>query len=103
MDRVSGPLDRIRHLSNGQAAAEACRVKLNPHQFRHDFSHRWLAAGGAESDLMELNGWASAAMVRRYTASAASELARDHYEQIMMHERVKRRIVWVRRVQAGAR
>jgi integrase/recombinase XerD len=34
-------------------------VDLNPHMFRHTFSHVWLEHGGAEGDLMDLNGWKS--------------------------------------------
>jgi hypothetical protein len=30
-----------------------------PHRFRHHFSHTSLDRGGAERDLMELNGWTS--------------------------------------------
>jgi integrase len=30
-------------------------VEVNPHKFRHTFSHNWLDNGGAEGDLMELN------------------------------------------------
>ena len=29
------------------------------------FSHTWLDRGGAEGDLMELNGWSSPQMLRR--------------------------------------
>jgi integrase len=42
------------------------------HRFRHHFSHTWLDRGGAEGDLMELNGWSSPQMLRRYGASARS-------------------------------
>ena len=31
-------------------------VAVYPHRFRHHFSHTWLDRGGAEGDLMELNG-----------------------------------------------
>ena len=41
------------------------------HRFRHHFSHTWLDRGGAEGDLMELNGWSSPQMLRRYGARAA--------------------------------
>jgi len=34
-------------------------VEVNPHKFRHTFSHNWLDNGGAEGDLVELNGWSS--------------------------------------------
>ena len=33
-------------------------------------SHTWLDRGGAGGDLMELNGWTSTQMPRRYGASA---------------------------------
>ena len=39
-------------------------VEVNPHKFRHTFSHDWLDRGGAEGDLMELNGWSSPADAR---------------------------------------
>ncbi len=48
-----------------------------PHQFRHTAAHRWMAAGGGESDLMMLLGWRSRQMLNRYGASAAAERARD--------------------------
>jgi hypothetical protein len=38
------------------------------------------AAGGAEGDLMELNGWTSPQMLRRYGASARSARARRSYD-----------------------
>jgi integrase/recombinase XerD len=47
-----------------------CGVDAWPHRFRHHFSHTWLDRGGAEGDLMELNGWSSPQMLRRYGASA---------------------------------
>ena len=45
-----------------------CGIAVYPHRFRHQFSHTWLDRGGAEGDLMELNGWnlaANAAPLRR--------------------------------------
>jgi len=42
----------------------------------------WTAAV-AEGDLMELNGWASPQMLRRYGASARSARARRTYDRIM--------------------
>ena len=49
-----------------------CGVDVLPHRFRHHFSHTWLDRGGPEGDLMELNGWTSPQMLRRYGASARS-------------------------------
>lgn len=54
---------------------------LHAHMFRHTASHRWLAAGGNEGDLMSLNGWKSRAMLQRYAASAAAERARDAHKR----------------------
>ena len=53
------------------------------HRFRHHFSHTWLDRGRAEGDLMELNGWSSPQMLRRYGASARSARARRTYDRIM--------------------
>jgi integrase/recombinase XerD len=39
--------------------------------------------GGAEGDLMELNGWSSPQMLRRYGASARAARARRSYDRIM--------------------
>ena len=66
-----------------QKRSEAAGVRINPHRFRHDFSHRWLLNGGQESDLMQQNGWSSPQMLRRYGASAAAERARKHYDRVM--------------------
>ena len=62
---------------------EQCGVDVYPHRFRHHFSHTWLDRGGPEGDLMELNGWASPQMLRRYGASARSARARRTYDRIM--------------------
>ncbi|HEX9357807.1 MAG TPA: tyrosine-type recombinase/integrase [Streptosporangiaceae bacterium] len=60
-----------------------CGIAVYPHRFRHHFSHTWLDRGGAEGDLMELNGWTSPQMLRRYGASARSARARRSYDRIM--------------------
>jgi site-specific recombinase XerD len=61
----------------------AAGVEVNPHKFRHTFSHNWLDNGGAEGDLMELNGWSSPQMLARYGRSARSARARRHYDDVM--------------------
>ncbi len=60
-----------------------CGVAVFPHRFRHHFSHAWLDRGGAEGDLMELNGWSSPQMLRRYGASARAARARRSYDRVM--------------------
>jgi site-specific recombinase XerD len=60
-------------------------VTAYPHRFRHHFSHTWLDRGGAERDLMELNGWTSPQMLTRYGASARGARARRSYDRIMDH------------------
>lgn len=57
-------------------------LEIHPHLFRHTFSHRWLDAGGAEGDLMELNGWDSPQMLRHYGASARGARARRAYDRV---------------------
>jgi hypothetical protein len=50
---------------------------------KHHFSHTWLDRAGAEGDLMELNGWTSPQMRRRYGASARGARARRNYDRVM--------------------
>jgi integrase/recombinase XerD len=60
-----------------------CGIDVTPHQFRHHFSHTSFDHGGAEGDLMQLNGWESPQMLLRYGASARSARARRGYDRIM--------------------
>jgi integrase/recombinase XerC len=50
---------------------------LNPHAWRHRWSHELRSAGVGDAELMSLAGWNSPAMLSRYCASAASERARE--------------------------
>jgi integrase len=56
-----------------------CGIRVFPHHF----SHTLIDHGGAEGDLMELNGWTSPQMLRRYGASARSARARRSYDRVM--------------------
>jgi site-specific recombinase XerD len=60
---------------------EAGIPHINPHRFRHTFSHQWLDGGGGETDLMRLNGWTSRQMLSRYGASQADERARKAHRK----------------------
>ena len=66
-----------------QVIARQRGIDVYPHRFRHHFSHTWLDRGGAEGDLMELNGWTSPQMLRRHGASARSARARRSYDRVM--------------------
>lgn len=49
---------------------------IHPHQLRHTAAHVWQDNGGSEGDAMELFGWSSPEMPRRYGRSARN--ARAH-------------------------
>lgn len=49
---------------------------------RHLAAHRYLSAGGQETNLMRLMGWSSRSMVSRYAASAADDRAREEHRRL---------------------
>jgi integrase/recombinase XerD len=49
--------------------------RFHPHLLRHTAATRWLRAGGSESGLMSVAGWATRDMIDRYTGASASERA----------------------------
>jgi integrase len=77
---------RLKDSGVAQLLARRCEQagvpRLNPHRFRHTFSHQFRAAGGGEGDLMYLAGWSSTTMAHRYGRSAAAERARDAHKRL---------------------
>jgi site-specific recombinase XerD len=61
---------------------------VHPHQFRHTYAHRWLRAGGGESDLMRLVGWRSREMLQRYGASAADSRAVEAHRRLALGDKL---------------
>lgn len=55
---------------------------VHPHQLRHTWADRWLAAGGSEGDLQRLGGWESAEVMRRYGSARATDRALAAYDTI---------------------
>jgi site-specific recombinase XerD len=74
---VSGITQLLR-----RRAKQAGVPDVHPDRFRHDTARRALAAGAAESDVMEIFGWRSPEMVRRYGASARAERARANFRRL---------------------
>ena len=53
---------------------------IHPHQLRHTWADRWLAAGGNEGDLQRLGGWENSDVMRRYGAARAVDRALASYD-----------------------
>lgn len=84
-----GPL---RDSGVNQLLARRCREaglpRINPHRFRHTFSHQFRLQGGDPVDLMYLAGWSSLAMTERYGRSAAAERAREAHRRLGLGDRL---------------
>lgn len=63
--------------------------RVFPHRFRHTFAHRWLVAGGNETDLQTLAGWRSNQMLSRYGASARAERAALAHRRIALGDSIR--------------
>lgn len=55
---------------------------INPHRFRHTFAHEAKKRGMSDDALMDVAGWSSPQMLRRYGKSAAAERARESHRKL---------------------
>lgn len=61
---------------------------VHPHQLRHTSAHVWMDSGGSEGDAMELFGWSSPDMPRRYGRSARTARAQRAARRISPADRL---------------
>lgn len=59
-----------------------------PHRFRGTFAHDWLLAGGSESDLMEICGWETRAMIEVYTRPLRQTRAGISHARLSPRDRI---------------
>jgi site-specific recombinase XerD len=76
----TGPGDHLTISGIAQMLERRCAqagiAKIHPHQLRHTAAHVWADEDGSEGDAMQLFGWASDAMPKRYGRSAKNVRAR---------------------------
>lgn len=86
-----GPKGRFTDSGIYQMLARRCKEagleRVNPHRFRHTFSHLWLVEGGTEHALAAINGWNSTQMVGRYAKSAQVERAHAAHRKLSPRNR----------------
>jgi site-specific recombinase XerD len=63
-------------------------AKIHPHQLRHTAAHLWMDNGGSEGDAMELFGWASDVMPKRYGRSARTSRAKKAARRASLGDRL---------------
>ncbi len=69
-------------------AAAAGFPAVHPHEARATFAVEWIAGGGSTISLKNMAGWTSDAMIARYTALAAGQMAKDEYKRLQPGDRV---------------
>lgn len=79
----SGIAQAIRDLGN-----RAGIVGLHPHVLRHSWRHHAASAGMSREDMMQLGGWRSDAMLRRYASSTANARALDSARTIALGDKL---------------
>jgi site-specific recombinase XerD len=56
--------------------------QFHPHQLRHTWAGRWLAAGGSEGGAMAVAGWSRHEMLARYTRATSEKRAADEARRL---------------------
>jgi site-specific recombinase XerD len=68
--------------------ARAGIADLHPHTLRHSWRHHAATEGMSREDMMQLGGWRSDAMLRRYASSTASARAIDSARAISLGDKL---------------
>lgn len=63
-------------------------ANLHPHVLRHSWRHHAASAGMSREDMMQLGGWRSDAMLRRYASSTANARALDSARAISLGDKL---------------
>lgn len=77
----------LRQMLERRSIAAGVR-HIHPHALRHSQATEHLRNGGSETALMRNMGWRSPQMIRRYTAAAAEELARQEHRRLALGDQL---------------
>jgi site-specific recombinase XerC len=72
----------------GRRGVQALGIHVHPHQLRHSSADAWFRNGGSEGDAMQLWGWSSDLMPKRYGRSAAADRARQAARKAALGDRL---------------